>query len=279
MGVAMDDVWTDIYSPWIMSFSTEKKGYRTQKPLALLKRIIEVSSNRGDVVLDPFCGCGTTLHAAHELGREWVGIDITHLAIGVVKNELAAAFPGIDFKVVGEPVDVSSAEALHRQDPLQFQWWAVGLVRGKPVDEEMRKKGPDRGVDGELVFIDDRRGTVKRVVISVKGGKTSSKDVRDLRGVCDRENALGVFITLQAPSAQMLREAAAAGSHHCALYESDYPRLQVVTIEQLLAHRRDIRSTVRLPPSALGLERPPVPLDNPHGGHAVPEQPKLELRF
>ncbi len=269
-GVAMDDVWTDIYSPWIMSFSKEKKGYRTQKPLALLKRIIEVSSNRGDIVLDPFCGCGTALHAAHKLGRHWIGIDITHLAVGVIRNELTAAFPGIDLKVVGEPVALTDATQLHRQDPLQFQWWAVGLVRGKPVDEEMRRKGADKGIDGELVFIDDRRGNVKRVIVSVKGGRTGSRDVRDLRGVCDRENALGLFLTLQPPSAQMLTEAAVAGSHHCELYNADYPRLQVVTIEDLLRHPSDIRSVVRLPPSALGLEAPPV-------DHVVGEQTELEL--
>ena len=269
-GVAMDDVWTDIYSPWIMSFSKEKKGYRTQKPLKLLERIIEVSSNRGDVVLDPFCGCGTALHAAHRLGRRWIGIDITHLAISVIRNELTAAFPGMGLKVVGEPVDLESARALHRHDPLQFQWWAVGVVRGRPVDEEMRKKGADKGVDGELLFVDNHQGGVKRVIVSVKGGATGARDVRDLRGVCDRENALGLFLTLQQPTGPMLREAAQAGLHHCDLYDADYPRLQVVTIEALVEHKDDIRSIVRLPPSALGLEAPPV-------DRVVVEQAEMEL--
>lgn len=257
-GVAMDDVWTDIYSPWIMSYSREKLGYRTQKPLALLERIVELSSNEGDIVLDPFCGCGTAIHAAQKLRRRWIGIDLTHLAIAVMRNRLAGAFPGLRYHVVGEPPDVPSAAALHRQDPIQFQWWAVSLVRGKPLDRDTPRRGRDEGIDGEILFMDTPDGGVKRVVMSVKGGTTGVAHVRDLRGVVERESALGIFVTLREPTAAMRAEAAAAGTHHSQLFNADYPKLQIVTIQELLQHREDPRAVVRLPPSALGLERPPV---------------------
>ena len=244
-GVALDDVWTDIYSPWIMSFSQEKLGYLTQKPIALLERIIAASSNPNDVVLDPFCGCGTAVHAAQKLGRRWIGIDITHLAVALMRSRMERAFPGLSFTVHGEPADIESARALFEMDAHQFQWWAVSLLRGQPTQPE--KKGGDRGVDGRLVFVDQPDGTVKRVVISVKGGTTGPSHVRDLHGVCDREDALGIFVCLQEPTREMSAAAAAAGTYTSPLYQRTLQKIQIVTIRELFANQNDPRAALRLP--------------------------------
>lgn len=228
-----------------MSFSKEKLGYATQKPIALLERIIEASSNRGDLVLDPFCGCGTAVHAAQKLGRRWIGIDVTHLAIALMRSRMERAFPGLAFEVKGEPADVASARVLFDADPHQFQWWAVSLLRGQPAQPE--KKGGDRGVDGRLVFIDKPNGSIKKVVISVKGGGTGPSDVRDLHGVCDREDALGVFVTLRPPTSEMRAAAASAGTYTSPASGRVLPRIQIVTVEELLDHREDPRAALRLP--------------------------------
>ena len=167
-GRPLGDVWTDI--PPINSQAKERLGYPTQKPEALLERIIRASSNEGDVVLDPFCGCGTAVVAAHKLGRQWLGIDITHLAVALMKNRLKTAFEleaGQDYDVVGEPQDEGSARALWEQDPYQFQFWAVSMLEAQPQSEQRR--GADRGVDGMLYFIDGQRRTPQKVVVQVKG--------------------------------------------------------------------------------------------------------------
>jgi site-specific DNA-methyltransferase (adenine-specific) len=239
-GVAIDDVWDEValYSPWIKSFSQEKLGYMTQKPLALLERIISVSSNDGDVVLDPFCGCGTTVHAAQKLGRKWVGIDITHLSINLMKRRLRDAFgDDVFFQVVGEPVSLPDADALAKQDPYQFQWWALGLVGARPADE---KKGADKGIDGRLYFHDEATGgKTKQIIFSVKAGHTNVAHVRDLRGVVEREKAeMGVLITLQDPTLPMRTEAAAAGIYRSPGWGQDYPRLQIITVGELLSGKR-----------------------------------------
>jgi DNA modification methylase len=233
-GAAMGDFWEDI--PPINSQARERLGYPTQKPAALLERIITASSNAGDTVLDPFCGCGTTIHAAQRLGRRWVGIDITHLAISLIKNRLQDAF-GKDaaFTVIGEPVSVPDAEALAATDPYQFQWWALGLVGARPVEQ---KKGADKGIDGRLYFHDEAGGSTKQVIFSVKAGHTSVPHVRDLRGVLDREKAeVGVLITMQDPTQPMRTEAASAGFYHSPGWNRNYPRLQLVTVEELLGGR------------------------------------------
>ena len=234
-GRPLGDVWTDI-SP-INSQAKERLGYPTQKPEALLERIIQASSNEGDVVLDPFCGCGTAVAAAHKLGRQWMGIDVTHLAVALMKNRLKTAFdldPGTDYEVVGEPQDAGSARALWEQDPYQFQFWAVSLLEAQPQQEQ--KRGPDRGIDGLLYFIDGQRRASQKIVIQVKGGRVSSPQVRDLKGVVEREQAaMGLFISLEEPTRDMRAEAASGGLYHSDVWQRDFPKIQLHTIEEMLS--------------------------------------------
>jgi len=239
-GAPVQDVITDI-SP-INSQASERLGYPTQKPVALLERIIQASSNPGDLVLDPFCGCGTTIDAAEKLGRRWVGIDITQLAITLIKKRLRDTYgEKLEITTVGEPVTPADADQLASEDKYQFQWWALGLVGARP---EEQKKGADRGIDGKILFRDDPRATKpEQVIIQVKGGKSGVKDVRDLRGVIEREAAaIGVLITISEPSAQMLTEAASAGFYTHKLTGQPYPRMQLRGIKQLM--------------EGIGIERP-----------------------
>jgi site-specific DNA-methyltransferase (adenine-specific) len=228
----------------INAAAAERLGYPTQKPLELLERIVSASSNEGDIVLDPFCGCGTAVHAAHKLGRKWIGIDITHLAIGLIRRRMEDAFPELKdkIKVVGEPVDLTGAAELAGKDPYQFQWWALDRISAQPAGGD-RKKGMDRGIDGIIPFIEgntDRR----RVIVSVKAGKLTPGFVRDLKGVLDREGEpIGVLVTLNNPTREMKTEAAAAGTYHSDFWNKDYPRIQIVTAEDLLNKR-----AVAMPP-------------------------------
>ena len=241
-GTPLQDLWTDI-DP-INSQAQERLGYPTQKPQSLLERIVKASSNEGDVVLDPFCGCGTTIAAAQELKRCWVGIDITHLAITLMKHRLRDAF-GEDakYKVIGEPVSLPDAEELAQQDPYQFQWWALGLVHARPTEQ---KKGADKGIDGRIYFHDEGAGgKTKQVILSVKAGHTGAAHVRDLRGVLEREKAeIGVLISMQAPTAPMSAEAAVAGFYDSPGWKKSYPRLQILTIADLLTG-----ATISMPPA------------------------------
>lgn len=237
-GMPVQDWWDDVLR--IGNTSSERLGYPTQKPIALLERILQASSNPGDVVLDPFCGCGTTTAAAQRLGRRWIGIDITHLSIALMKYRLKDMFDLVekrDYDVRGEPVDLPSAQQLAHDDRYQFQWWALSLVQAQPIggDGKQGKKGSDKGIDGVIHFIDDKTGKPKQAIIQVKSGKVKSGDIRDLRGVIEKENAaLGLFLTLENPSKDMLAEAAAAGFYHSPLWGQDYPRLQILTITDLL---------------------------------------------
>ena len=232
-GGVMGDIWTDI-SP-INSQAQERLGYPTQKPLALLERILEASSNEGDLVLDPFCGCGTTVHAAQKLKRKWVGIDITHLAISLIEKRLKAAFPGASFDVHGTPKDLEGAQALAAQDKYQFQWWAVSLIDAVPYGG--RKKGADSGIDGFIYFKPDGKITEKAIV-SVKGGDAVSVAmIRDLAHVVDRENArIGVFISLAEPTRPMQTEAVKAGFFETRF--GKYQKIQILTIAQLFEGRK-----------------------------------------
>jgi len=229
-GMAVQDIWTDI--PPIGAQATERLGFPTQKPEALLERIIRSSSNEGDTVLDPFCGCGTTIAAAQHLGRRWIGIDITHLAINLIRTRLRDTYgEDVKFKVVGEPTTIEDAAELARTDAYQFQWWALGLLGARPAEQ---KKGADKGIDGRLYFHDGTKdGKTLQVVLSVKAGKLHAPYVRDLRGVQEREKAvMAVLITAEEPTKQMRAEAASAG-----FYESPWgkhPRLQIITIAELL---------------------------------------------
>ncbi len=246
-GVAIQSIITDI--PPLSAQSTEKLGYPTQKPLALLERIIAASSNPGDMVLDPFCGCGTAIAAAQKLGRKWVGIDITHLAIALQKYRLEAMFPGIKFnKVIGEPTDLAGARNLANKDKerYQFQWWALSLIRAKPLGgqegSKEGKKGSDKGIDGVIAFIDDATGKAKRVLVQVKSGHVRSGDIRDLRGTVQREQAaIGVFITLEEPSRDMMTEAVSAGYYHSPGWNKDYPCIQILTINDLLHNHAEVK--------------------------------------
>ena len=228
-GKSTDDFWGDVRSLEVMR--SEQLGYPTQKPEALLERIIKASSNEADVVLDPFCGCGTALVAAQKLNRNWIGIDITHLAITLMRNRLRDSFPSIQFEVIGEPVDLASARALARQDRYQFQWWALGLIKARPLGE--KKKGADKGIDGLIQFIDDPGGKAKRAVVQVKSGHVGVNAIRELKAVAAHD-ALGVFITLEPPTGPMQTEAVSAGFYHSPGWNKDYPKIQILTIEELL---------------------------------------------
>ena len=231
-GVPAADVITDI-DP-IASQSAERLGYPTQKPVALLERIIQASSNPGDVVLDPFCGCGTTIDAAEKNGRQWIGIDITQLATSLIKNRLRDTYGAkIEIVTIGEPTTPNEAATLAEQDKYQFQWWALGLVGARPVEQ---KKGADHGIDGKILFRDDPKAAKpEQIIIQVKGGKTGVKDVRDLRGVLDREKAaIGILISLQPPTAPMETEAASVGFYEHRTNKQKFPRLQLRTVKELM---------------------------------------------
>jgi site-specific DNA-methyltransferase (adenine-specific) len=190
--------------------------------------------------------------AAQKLGRKWIGIDITHLSIALQKYRLQGMFPGITFKVVGEPEDMGAARQLASEDRYQFQWWALSLVRAKPLgaqgDSKIGKKGSDKGIDGIINFIDDHTGKPKRIIVQVKSGKVKSGDIRDLVGTIQRESgAIGVFITLESPSKDMQTEAATAGYYQSPGWNKDYPRIQILTIDQLLN-----KAAIQMPPAEYG---------------------------
>ena len=222
---------------WLSPSDQERLGYPTQKPLALLERIIQTSSNEGGVVLDPFCGCGTAVAAGEKLKRKWIGIDLTHLAVALMKSRLKTAFglePGRDYEVLGEPQDAGSARALWEQDPYQFQFWAVSLLQGQPQSDQ--KKGADGDIDGILHFIDGPKRAAHRIIIQVKGGKVSAPQIRDLKGVVDREKAsLGLFISLDEPTGPMKTEASSGGFFRSDIWQKDYPKIQIRTISEMLS--------------------------------------------
>ena len=228
-GQPIQDVWTDI-SP-ISANAAERLGYPTQKPETLLSRIISASSNEGDLVLDPFCGCGTTIAAAQKLNRQWIGIDITSLAISLIRYRLADIF-GIaaEYEVVGEPVSLPDASQLAHDDPYQFQWWALGLVGARPVEG---KKGADKGIDGRIFFHEGDTSKTKQIILSVKAGHVTVSHLRDLRGVLEREKAeIGVLLCTEEPTTPMRKECASSGFY--ASPWGKHARLQILTVEDLL---------------------------------------------
>jgi site-specific DNA-methyltransferase (adenine-specific) len=233
----IQNLWDDI-SP-INSQAQERLGYPTQKPIALLERIVAASSNPGDVVLDPFCGCGTAIHAAEKLGRRWIGIDITHLSIALIERRLKDAFPGIEarYTVEGTPKDLAGAVELASRDKYQFQWWAVGQVGARPY--KGKKKGADGGIDGIMYFKADKK-TDRACVVSVKGGENVGVGaIRDLVGVLDREKGhaeMAILICAVLPTRPMEKEAAAAGFYECEA--GKFPRVQIVTLAELFQGKR-----------------------------------------
>jgi len=258
-GVRQDDVWEIGRVPPI------KQLFPTEKPESLLERIITASSNKGDTILDPFCGCGTTIVVAQRLKRRWIGIDITHLAITLIKHRLADAWahyqaPGSkpQYRVVGEPKDISGARTLAEEDPYQFQWWALGLVGARPVEQ---KKGADKGIDGRLYFQDEAdsaKAKTKQIIISVKSGHVSVSALRDLRGVVEREKAqIGVLISMEKPTKPM-RSEAASGGFYKSPWGTNHAVLQILTIEELLngkqidyPHSEGVNVTFKKSPKAI----------------------------
>ena len=223
------------------SVARERLGYPTQKPEALLERIIQASSNEGDVVLDPFCGCGTAVAVAERLGRRWIGIDVTHLAISLMKSRLRDTFGTqlSEYDVVGAPQDLESARALATESEhdgrYQFEYWALGLVDARPGND--RRRGADAGVDGYINFFDDESGKAKTVLVQVKSGHVQRNIIATLKGDMEREQAeMGLLVTLEPPTGPMVQEAAAAGFYVPEHFpDRQFPRVQIATIEDLLS--------------------------------------------
>ena len=254
-GIPIEDTWNchqgDVLdSIMIKSFSREKLGYPTQKPLDLLRRIIRASSNPGDVVVDPFCGCGTACHAAAELGRDWVGIDITALALPVLQARFAASGMGDDFAVTGMPASPQDWRILAAANPMEFERAAIGLIDGcRPYSQ--RRGGGDTGIDG-MIPIAVGRNQWRFVVVSVKGGtQLNPAMARDLRGTVEREGKNGVIagalVTAHPVTAGIRRELESAGEVD--LLGRAYPKLQAVTIDEILE-----RKAQRLPELSLPLQ-------------------------
>jgi site-specific DNA-methyltransferase (adenine-specific) len=243
-GRLVDNIWTDIHP--VNSQAAERLGYPTQKPEALLERIIAASSKPGDVVLDPFCGCGTAIAAAQKLGRRWIGIDVTHLSITLQKYRLRDTFNLTvkeDYRVIGEPTSLEGARQLAGDNRFQFEWWALSLVEAKPSGGEagskQGKKGADRGIDGVINFVEQTQTRFAQALVQVKSGKVGSATIRDLVGTIEREKAaLGVLITLESPSRDMVTEAASAGFYESPFWKRKFPCVQIFTVEDLLNGKR-----------------------------------------
>ncbi len=244
-GMPAQDIWADIEA--LRSWHKEKLGYPTQKPISLLDRVIEASSNPGDMVLDPFCGCGTTVDAAQRLGRRWVGIDVTYIAIDLIEKRLLHTFgKEIEgtYEISGIPRDVRSARALFEQSPFDFERWAVSLVNGQPNERQVG----DRGIDGVIRFNTDNKGGIGRVLVSVKGGRQLGPQfVRDLLGTVETQHAeMGLLITMGEPTRGMVDAADHGGTYRWPVNGQTFPRVQIVTVEQLL-----VGQSPRTPPSLL----------------------------
>lgn len=237
-GKPVQNLWDDI--EMISSQSAERLGYPTQKPETLLERIIKTSSKEDDLILDPFCGCGTTIAVAERLSRRWMGIDITHLAITLMRHRLNNAFGKelSPYVIIGQPKDLESARVLAQESEhegrYQFEWWALGLVDARPAHD--KKKGADKGIDGYINFFDDNSGKAKSITAQVKSGHVSVTHIRDLKGVLEREKSqIGVYITLEEPTKPMREEATSAGFYEPEHWPGNYyPRIQILTIKDLL---------------------------------------------
>lgn len=244
-GMPLQDVWTDIQA--LRSWHKERLGYPTQKPKGLLDRIIRASTNEGDVVFDPFCGCGTTIYAAHEAKRRWIGCDVAILAVRLVEDQLAEQYGLVKeehYEEKGIPNSVESAKALWSTDPFQFEHWAVEKVGGFPT-----KKTGDKGIDGRMYF--EMKRELGVMVLSVKGGTVRPTDVRDLRGVLgdDPSALLAGFVTIKKPSKGMIQAANEAG-----IWEYNgihYPRVQMLTVQDILETKRRFMTPTKLGTRAL----------------------------
>lgn len=245
-GKVVSDLWIDKEVNPLQGASQEKLGYPTQKPEALLERIIKASSKEGDWVLDPFCGCGTTVAVAEKLDRNWVGIDITTLAINLIKYRLREQFSDKNIKIFvdGLPKDSAGAKALFKKDTFEFEYWALDLVNAMPAQSKSKEnmRGADKGVDGVISFVKGSAGKGKydygKIIVQVKGGGVQRNDIATLKGDVDREKADGgLLITLEEPTRPMKEEAIGSGSFF-AFSKVDYPKIQIITIEELLSGKR-----------------------------------------
>ncbi|WP_034335168.1 DNA methyltransferase [Deinococcus misasensis] len=244
-GTIVTNIWDDI--PPVQAQSQERLGYPTQKPVALLERIILSSSNPGDVVMDPFCGCGTAIAAAQKLGRQWVGIDITHLSVALMQARLKRDF-GLeakkDYLVEGTPEDLGAARYLFDSDPFQFQFWIVGMLGAQPYGATSArikgKKGADTGIDGLYYFRTPGGERVEKVIVSVKGGKNLNPSmVRDLRGTVEREKAaFGVLVTLTDTTKGMRDEADKSGVYKYG--QRPIPKIQMLTVAEILQGQKPV---------------------------------------
>ena len=236
-GVKENDVWI---IPVINSQAKERLGYPTQKPEALLEKIIRASSNEGDLILDPFCGCGTSVSVAERLGRNWVGIDVTMLAINLIRHRLHKQFSGIPIYVDGRPKDLEGAKALFKKDPFEFEYWVLDMVNAIPAGNKTKEnmRGADRGVDGVINFVKDfsnNEYVFGKILVQVKGGGTQRNDVATLKGDIERERADGgLFVTLEKPTRPMKEEAISAGSYNVSFSQQKFPKIQIITVEELL---------------------------------------------
>lgn len=235
-GYPIEDYW---FIDIINQAAKERLGYPTQKPESLLEKIVKASSKEGDTVLDPFCGCGTSIAVAQDLNRNWIGIDITHLAINLIKWRLKNMFEleaKRDYRVIGEPEDLTGAKELASQNRYQFQWWALSMIDARPYSD--KKKGADTGIDGFIYFI-DRKNEYQKVIVQVKSGKVEVGNIRDLGHVIEREDAvMGVFITLKNPTKPMVEEAVGKGFYRSEITKNDYPKMQILTIEDIFKGKK-----------------------------------------
>ena len=244
-GLPVSDVWTDIFP--VNSQARERLGYPTQKPMALLERIIHASSNKGDVILDPYCGCGTTIHAAEDLGRQWIGIDISAFSVGLVRERLLTNFLGKRLKIEthGTPYDVASAKALAKKDPFEFEKWVCGAIGAHGMFHDPGTKGRDGGVDGVIEFglyqVDGAPVKKEHAIVQVKGGKVSPDNVKALSQTVDDFDArAGIFVCFQeymATVEQNLKRGTYAD------LTGKYPIIQGLSIEELLKEEKP-----KLPP-------------------------------
>ncbi|QDK03218.1 DNA methylase [Streptomyces phage TuanPN] len=244
-GVPVQDVWTDI--PSLGGTSPERLGYPTQKPTPLLERVILTSSNEGDVVLDPFCGCGTAVDAAQKLGRRWIGIDVTTLAVDLIDARLRHTYGEQitqTYEILGIPRDIAGARALFQRSPFEFERWCVMMLDGQPNEKQVG----DRGIDGVIRFPVDAKGGSDRVLVSVKGGATNPGHVRDLLGTVESQRAaMGVFVCMIEPTKGMVDAANHSGAYNHPANGQRYPKVQIITVKDLINGKRPNMPTALLP--------------------------------